>query len=71
MLTPNPQQLLQIALSRCADPNMRNIIQNAKSPEQALQELCKTYPNIAQQIDGAIGQGTNPQQMVMNLLNRR
>jgi hypothetical protein len=50
---------------------MRNIIQNAKSPEQALQELCKKYPNVAQQIDGAIGQGQNPQQIVMNLLNRR
>ena len=68
---PNPQQILQMALSRCVDPKMRNIIQSARSPEQALQELCRIYPNLAQQIDGAIGQGNNPQQMVMNMLNRR
>ena len=67
----NPQQILQMALSRCADPKMRNIIQSSRSPEQALQELCRAYPNVAQQIDGAIGQGNNPQQLVMNMLNRK
>lgn len=66
----NPQQLLQMALNKCADPQMKNIIQNAKSPQQAVEQLCQSYPNIAKQIDGAIGQGQNPQQMAMNLLNR-
>jgi hypothetical protein len=50
---------------------MRSIIQNASSPQAAVQQLCQKYPSIAQQIDGAIGQGQNPQQMVMNLLNQR
>ena len=67
----NPQQILQMALNRCNDPNMRNIIQNCNNPQQAVQELCKAYPNLAQQIDGAIGQGQNPQQIVMNLLSKR
>ena len=60
-----------MALNKCADPQMRNIIQNAKNPQEAVQQLCKQYPNIAQQIDGAIGQGQNPQQMAMNLFNRK
>jgi hypothetical protein len=42
---------------------------NINNPQVAVQELCKRYPSIAQQIDGAIGQGQNPQQMVMNMLN--
>ena len=67
----NPQQILQTVMSRCTDSNMKSIIQNANSPKEAVQQLCKQYPNIAQQIDGAIGQGQNPQQIVMNLLNKR
>lgn len=67
----NPQQILQMALSKCQDSTMRSIIQNANSPQQAVQELCKQYPNLAKQIDGAIGQGQNPQQMAMNLLGKR
>ena len=66
----NPQAMLQMAMQRCNDPKMRNIIMNnINNPQAAVQELCKQYPNIAQQIDGAIGQGQNPQQIVMNMLN--
>lgn len=64
-----------MAFNKCADPrvrnNMQNIIQNAKTPLEAVQQLCNQYPNIAQQIDGAIGQGQNPRQMAMNLFNRK
>lgn len=67
----NQQQILQMALQRCNDPQMRNIIQNAANPQDAIQQLCQQYPGIAKQIDGAIGQGQNPQQMAMNLLNGR
>lgn len=67
----NQHQILQMALSRCNDPRMKNIIQNAQNPQQAIQQLCQQYPDIAKQIDGAIGQGQNPQQMAMNLLNGR
>ena len=68
----NPQMILQMALQKCNDANMRNIIQsNINNPKVAIQELCKQYPGIAQQIDGAIGQGQNPQQMAMNMLNKR
>lgn len=68
----NPQAMLQMVMQRCNDPNMRNIIMNnINNPQVAIQELCKQYPGIAQQIDGAIGQGQNPQQMVMNMLNNR
>ena len=68
----NPQAMLQMVMQRCNDPNMRNIIMNnINNPQVAIQELCKQYPSIAQQIDGAIGQGQNPQQMVMNMLNNR
>ena len=64
--------MLQMALQRCNDPKMRNIIQNnMNNPMAAVQELCKQYPSIAQQIDGAIGQGQNPQQMAMNMFNNR
>lgn len=58
-----------MALSNCRDPNMLNIIQNAQSPQEAVQQLCQRYPGIAKQIDTAIGQGQNPQQMAMNMMN--
>ena len=68
----NPQTVLQMALQRCNDPQMRNIIQsNINNPQALIQQLCRSYPNLAQQIDTAIGQGQNPQQIVMSLLNRR
>lgn len=68
----NPQMILQTALQKCNDPQMRQIIQNnINNPMAAVNELCKYYPSIAQQIDNAIGQGQNPQQMAMNMLNRR
>lgn len=68
----NPQQILQMAMQRCNDPQMKNIIMsNMNNPQAAIQALCKQYPSIAQQIDGAIGQGQNPEQLVMSLLNRR
>ena len=68
----DPQMLLQTVMQRCNDPRMRQIIQNnMNNPQAAVQELCKYYPSIAQQIDGAIGQGQNPQQMAMNMLNGR
>jgi hypothetical protein len=60
-----------MVLNRCKDPNMINIIQNSGSPEQAFKTLCSKYPGIAQQIDTVIGQGQNPQQIVMNILNRK
>ena len=66
----NQQQLLTMVLQKC-NPEMRSIIQNAQSPQHAVQELCQKYPDIAKQIDGAIGQGQNPQQIAMNLLNKR
>lgn len=65
----NHQQILQMALSRCNNPNIRNIVQSAQNPQQAIQQLCQQYPDIAKQIDGAIAQGQNPQQIAMNLLN--
>lgn len=65
----NQQQVLQMALNRCVDPQMRNIIQNAQNPQQAVQQLCQQYPGIAKQIDTAIGQGQNPQQMAMGMMN--
>ena len=67
----NPQQLLTMALNRCNDPNIINIIQNSRTPQQAVQELCKRYPNVAQQIDSVIGQGNDPQQIAMNMFNRK
>lgn len=67
----NHQQILMMALQRCNDPRMRSIIQNAQNPQMAVQQLCQQYPDIAKQIDGAIAQGQNPQQIAMNLLNRR
>ena len=66
----NQQQLLQMALQRCNNPAIKNIIKNANNPQEAIQTLCKQYPDIAKQIDGAIGQGQNPQQIAMNLLSR-
>ena len=54
-------------MQRC-NPQMRQIIQNAQSPQQAIQMLCQQYPDIAKRIDTAIGQGQNPQQMVMNFI---
>lgn len=65
------RQLLQLAMQRCNDPRMRSIIQNAQNPQQAVTQLCQQYPGIAKQIDTAIGQGQNPQQLAMNLLNGR
>lgn len=68
----NPQMILQAALQRCNDPSMRAIIvNNINNPQATIQELCKQYPSLAQQIDSAIGQGQNPEQLAMNLLNRR
>lgn len=67
----DPQMILQMAMQRCNDPKMRSIItNNVNNPQVAVQELCKQYPAIAKQIDGAIGQGQNPQQIAMNMLNR-
>lgn len=68
----NPQMILQMALQRCNDPRMRNIIQqNMNNPQEAIKMLCQQYPDIAKQIDTSIGQGQNPQQIVMNMLNKR
>ena len=60
-----------MALQRCNDPRMRQIIQQANNPQEAIQSLCSQYPDLAKQIDTAIGQGQNPQTIAMNLLNRR
>ena len=65
----NQQQILAMALQRCNNPQIKNIIQTAKSPRQAVETLCAQYPNVAKQIDTAIGQGQNPQQIAMNILN--
>lgn len=48
------------------NPQMRQIIQAAHSPEHAIQLLCDKYPQIAKQIDAGIGRGLNPRQEVMN-----
>lgn len=48
------------------NPQMRQIIQMASSPEHAIQILCSKYPDIAKQIDAGIGRGLNPRQEVMN-----
>lgn len=67
----SPQQMLTMAMQRCRDPKMRQIIQNnMNNPKQMLEELCSSYPNIASQIDTGIGNGQNPQQWVMSLLGR-
>jgi hypothetical protein len=61
------QHLAQQVMQKC-NPQMRQIIHSAQTPQQAIQMLCNQYPDIARQIDTAIGQGQNPQQMVMNFL---
>ena len=66
------QQILQMALQRCRDPRMVNLIQNNfNNPQQLIQELCKNYPDQARQIDSMIGQGQNPMSIAMMLLNKR
>ena len=65
------KMILQMALQRCNNPKIREIIQTAKNPQVSIQNLCNQFPDIAKQIDTAIGQGQNPQTMVMNLLNNR
>ena len=63
------QQILNLALQRCNDPRIRSIIQSNQNPQQIIQMLCQQRPDIAKQIDSAIGQGQNPEQVVKQLLN--
>ena len=68
----DPRQILPLVLQRCQDPKMVNLIQsNFNNPQQLVQELCKQYPDRAKQIDTMIGQGQNPMNIVMNLLNKK
>lgn len=68
----SPEMLLQVAIQRCKDPKMRQLLVKAQSnPKQGVEELCKEYPSIAQTIDTAIGNGQDPKSMVMNGMGYR
>ena len=59
------RQIAQRIMQTC-NPQMRQIIQSASSPEHAIQMLCDRYPEVAKQIDTGIGRGLNPRQEVIN-----
>lgn len=61
--------MLNLALQKCRDPKMRDIIQkNFNNPSAIVQELCQAYPEIASRIDASIGQNQNPETIVKNML---